>query len=262
MTCWNNRFNVRFNVRLCAVLTAAVVTMFAAAMPLPAAFIPLAQHNGAVDPLTTGWSMHHGDGPGDTQFWGPVYNDNDTGLDAWYIYDTSSEGNTLTRYRQFPTAQQLSYLKATGWKLKTVMRVPNEAGAPSDGSTAVFRDGSRLWSMSFGLIGGDTTVDLTGGQRYTLTGQGNDNYHEFLLQYDPANETAQLYVDGIGRLNPIAGATNTWTDFYFGSNSSAAVGWGHYHHVSLVPEPSSAMLAMFGAVWLGFLSRRRRSRST
>ena len=114
--------------------------------------------------------------------------------------------------------------------------------------------------MSFGLVNGDTTVDLAGGQMYTLTGQGNDDYHEFALQYDPTTATAQLYVDGIAQLNPIAGTSTTWTDFYFGSNSSGAVGWGHYQHVSLVPEPGSVLMLLAGGFALTLTGFRRKRR--
>ena len=114
--------------------------------------------------------------------------------------------------------------------------------------------------MFFGLIGEDMAVALTGGQSYTLTGLGNDDYHEFALQYDPATATAQLYVDGVARLNPIAGGSTSSRDFYFGSNSSPAVGWGHYHHVSLVPEPGSALILLAGGLALALATFRGKRR--
>jgi len=154
----------------------------------------------------------------------------------------------------------VDYLKATNWTLKTIMRVPDDAYAPSPGAGTVFRDGSKTWSMQFGLVDGDMAVDIPGG-RYTLTGLGNADYHEFALQYDRATEMAQLYVDGVARLSPTAGTATTWTDFYFGSNSSGAQGMGHYNHVSLVPEPGTlALLGMAGLALLCVPSRRQRVR--
>jgi hypothetical protein len=247
--------------------------LVAVCSPLRAGMI-LFEHSGNADPTTEGWSVGGGGGPG--QVVGPLTNDAGSGLDAWFVNDTSSALFSNIAYFQTPTAAQNSQASALGWSLKTTIRIPNASETDAGAPLVLYRDGSISWGMFFGSdADGDPTVFLHDGggahpnftgPRFTLQGAGS-TYHTYELVYDPSAGSADLFFDGVERLSGFVGYALAASSVSFGSGSSADTGQGNFNQVQFevntnaVPEPSSiALLGMGGLMLCGFSRRQRRRR--
>jgi hypothetical protein len=168
-----------------------------------------------------------------------------------------------------------------GWTMTVVAKLNTAAGMFN--STFWADDGQNGWSMN--LVDGSGSLSagvyaVGPGQAPILLSDADpaDDYHFYQMIFDPAgaggNGLVSYYVDGeaVGALTR-SDAYSLSSALYrigFGDNASSVgvsdTQWAlvrfetgqHY----MVPEPSSAVLAALGVALFGFLSRRRRWRST
>jgi hypothetical protein len=98
------------------------------------------------------------------------------------------------------------------------------------------------------------------GPSSTLTG---DDWHTYQLVYSPTTQLADLFIDGVDRIQGYAGHTSfVGNGLIWGAESG---GQGNFNLVeaetgtlSTAPEPSTMILGGVGALlWLGYACRRR-----
>lgn len=227
----------------------------------------LFSHQGAANPTTQGWTFS-----GTVQT-GAVVNDQESGIDAWRVYEQG--GTNAGTYNKTLTTTQLSDALSTGWTLDATIRyVPPDDLIKLDPTnnawcTLLIDEGVAgkrdLYGLYFGNDAeGNTDVRLFGAsQAFKVT----PGYHDYQLIWDPSTSLASFYIDGELKLEGYGGGTidNTGTSrVYWGDNTTtnAAVGRGaHYSYVGLtigtavIPEPNRMCLFVMGA---GTLLRRRR----
>ena len=227
----------------------------------------VAEHHGAANPTTEGWNIGGSGGIGVVV--GPLVNDAGSGLDAWFVNDTSSVGGSNLSYFQLLTGDQVNQATTQGWSLTTTIRIPDPSDAAELSPFLAYVDGNIAWQVAFGSdADGDPivllrdTLGLFTGPRFTLQGAGS-TYHTYAMVYDPDSGTVDLFVDGIERLSDHIGfgfqglPTAGW-----GAGSSADQGQGNFNHVrfeiNAIPEPASWTLLGVGMLVIG--ARRRRLR--
>ena len=102
--------------------------------------------------------------------------------------------------------------------------------------------------------------NLRTGTPYTLDGVGS-SYHTYSLVYDPLAESADLFVDTAERISDYTGFSSGETYVGWGAPSSDATGRGHFNSVQWdvngVPEPSSVVILLSGALALVWLRRKK-----
>jgi hypothetical protein len=241
-----------------------LVAFWPAALPAEIIF----EHTGNADPLTEGWTAFNAGGGG--QVVGPLTNDAGSGLDAWSMSDTSSALFTTLSYNQTPSPAQLNQASTLGWSYSVTIRIPNSSDLAAASPFIAYRDGSRSWQLHFGSeADGDPIVQLHdgGGAHPNFTGptytlqQAGSTYHTYALVFDPLDDSADLFVDGVERISDFPGFALAATTFGFGNGSSADTGQGNFNSVQfmIVPEPESALLAALGFAGLvGFAWPRKR----
>ena len=180
-------------------------------------------HTGATEPLLEGFN----DDLTGVSLSGPVLGD--MGLDAYAVGGTGMERFGTGDFDAATRAELL----ARGWKMTARLRVaqsPDERGLVAVNLENI---GGRRYDMNFGLdANGDTFVrlnqtivtspQLTGiGPTHTLVGSGS-TYHLFELIYDPAEASADLFVDGVEVMSDYEGHTTfvRQLGFYFAAYQS------------------------------------------
>ncbi|QQL45417.1 DUF6288 domain-containing protein [Sulfuriroseicoccus oceanibius] len=127
--------------------------------------------------------------------------DNGSGLDAWLVTDNTTAGSQWAQYRKAPSDAEIALGNTNGWMLETKLRFVDDFNA--EGSTQVeYGNGSKRFLVFYDLDDNDDlTAKLfgTGGGTYTLTsgGTGTQNFHDIVVLYDPATQTASFVVDGV-----------------------------------------------------------------
>ncbi|MEM6279600.1 MAG: hypothetical protein AAF733_08985 [Verrucomicrobiota bacterium] len=231
----------------------------------------LFSHVGNVDPTLEGWSIGGSLAPnnGVGIVVGPITNDAGSGLDAWFVDDTSNAVSSNQSYFQTPTSGEVADGNTLGWILSTTIRIPDASVTAAASPFLLYRDGTRSWDIYFGsdadsdpvvlLPNGGGAFPNFSGLSFTIEGAGA-TYHTFDLIYDPIATTADLYIDGVERLSDYAGISLvTSPGVGWGSGSSADIGQGNFNTVqfSIVPEPRYGV-ALFILVALGFGFQRYR----
>lgn len=206
------------------------------------------QHTGANDPLDEGFFVIDS---GSEQV-GPVFNDQ--GFDAWSINTLNSNDTPTYRYDLLPNEQQAA--TENGWEFSVRMRFV-ELGFAS----LRFQTGTRNYWVALGLNeSGDITV-WDGGLVYTFEGGGSD-YQEYSVLFDSIDQTASLWIAGVGQVADLSGGFSTEEQAFF-------VGFGVGHQIrshvhwneatlAIIPEPTSYSILLSGAVILTVLFVRRR----
>ncbi len=226
------------------------------------------QHTGNTVPTNEGWTQEaHGVGVEV----GPVNNDLEQGINAWYVDDNSTEVHSTLIYRQTPTDAQIADANTFGWKLSTRLRVVDVDRPANFTVGARYSNGARRYGVIFGsdedgdpiviLAKGATDERLAWGPSYTVEGAGS-TYHLYELVFDPGAGSADLFVDGTQRLSGYMGVSADTKRVFFGSANSYTTGHGNYNLVQweIVPEPSALVLLGMGAVaLLAYTWRKRRS---
>lgn len=235
----------------------------------------VALHQGATDPTTEGFSFSSAFGASSV---GRVTNDLGSGTNAWNISSLTPNTQVGEGF-SFTSTQSQSFLSlgATVTLVARVVSGPlNATGAnfyPSSVSSIEFGNGRRYDLALVLNANGDTVVvlasDLLGGTNfytpgssYTLT-DSESTYHTYQLIYSDSSKTADLYVDGIGRLFGYAGQTHFFSatgDAYFGADNNGSVNVSLFKvETGVVPEPGSMILAGIGGILvLGVKLRSRR----
>jgi hypothetical protein len=240
----------------------------------------IAQHQGSTVPATEGFS---------TVTFGAASTvgllANDQGLPAWFIAGTGQSAQLAYASPALTPAQQTA-ITNQGFVMTMTARVL-QGLAPAYDSTnhvviggADFTFAGRRFEMDLGLLtNGDTVVVLptsidnggpgqsirAPGPSLTLAGSGS-SYHTYQLSYNPATQLADLFVDGVDRIQNYAGHTsftNPGLGLIWGAFSG---GQGNFNLASLqtgqiaaVPEPSPLILGGLTALLaLGAAWRRRR----
>jgi len=222
----------------------------------PASGLILANHAGATDPTTEGWTKANGGlGLGTT---GSVFNDGASMLDAWSTDDDGSDSNLGFNQDLTPVLSTL----ASGWTYQVQLRVVDVPDPLDFGVSAQVETGGRAYLMTFGTnASGDVLVNLQGvGQVATITGGSND-YHLFeFIETDTSMIDLEFRIDGSFVTNYVGVASSralaAWGDTSFSPGSG---GQGNYARVTLtaVPEPGTALLLLGGLAIC--VSRRRLS---
>jgi len=243
---------MRFATKFCATLV-GVIGLGTAQVAFAVIF---AQHLGDADPTTEGWTAV----PGSSSTVGAI---DDGGTPAWFVDDASLAGGTFYYYRRSLTPSEVAAAaNPSGWTLSTTIRVPSTQRTDYSFSPGVdYRDGAKIWAMSFDVVNGNTQVQLISGINNQGTGAdgtsgpiftvaGTSTYNTFELRYDPITLTADLFVNGVEQISNFAG----WNliespGVFWGSLSSIDAGRGHFNAVTFmttVPE-AGGLLLMGGA---------------
>jgi hypothetical protein len=155
------------------------------------------EHLGSIDPVSEGFVLGSLTGSA-------AANDLGSGLNAWRVFTTDA-GNGY--YATALTATERQNAMTRGWKLTARMRVETGVAYTNVDFQGV---GPRFDIALFLDAAGDTVVRLVtsgspyAGLDYTLAGSGS-SYHLYELVFDPATQTADLFVDGIERISDYAG---------------------------------------------------------
>ncbi|SKA99689.1 PEP-CTERM protein-sorting domain-containing protein [Prosthecobacter debontii] len=231
----------------------------------------LLSHTGAANPTTEGWTFS---GTVET---GAITNDQDSGVDAWRVYEQGGGVSHAGTYNKTLTTTQLSDAVLTGWTMDATIRfVPPDSLANTplsnnawctflvDEGVAGKRD---LYGIYFGSdTSGNTLVRLYSfGSTYTVS----PGYHDYKLSWDPETGLASFFIDGEFKTS-YSGTTidNTGTSrVYWGDNTTTVADDGrgaHYAYVGLTVGTAAAMapeptrVAFFVLASLGCLLRRQR----
>jgi hypothetical protein len=236
----------------------------------------IGMHSGTTSPLTEGFTTFSF-GSGSSE--GPITND--LGEPAWSIAGSAQDSQFAYRTGALTPTQQAE-IAATGFVLTVIARAVQGLAPAYDSinhvviGSANVDTGVKRFDLGLGLTSaGDTvavlatSVDNGGpgfsvrepGPSYTLSGNG---WHTYQLIYDPTTQLADLFVDGVDRIQGYAGDTSFVgnTGLNWGANSG---GQGDFNLVeaetgtlAAVPEPSTVFLGGAGALlWIGYAARRR-----
>ena len=233
-------------------------------------------HSGTTDPLTEGFTTVSF---GASSTAGPI--SNDLGKPAWSIAG-SAQSSQFGYASGALTATQQAEIAATGFVLTMVARVVQGLAPPYDSINHVVIGGADLdtgvkrFEVDLGLNSSGNTVAVlptsidNGGPGFSIeapgpsfTLSGND-WHTYQLVYNPTTQLADLFIDGVDRIQGYAGHTSfvanrglVWGAFSGGRGDFNLVE-AETGTLSTVPEPSTMFLGGVGALlWLGYALRRR-----
>ena len=175
-------------------------------------------HSGSLDPITEVFAVWPFSDGGHVV--GPVYND--MGYEAWSIKGLP-RSSQYAYYSEPLSISQNADIANQGFVLTVTERVAQGVGPvytkdnPFIISATVVSTGSKRFDIDLGVdSNGDTVVilpDLIGvsggglitpGASFTLTGSGS-SYHTYQLVYHPTTQLADLFVDGIKRIQDYPG---------------------------------------------------------
>ncbi|MGK7876463.1 MAG: PEP-CTERM sorting domain-containing protein [Xenococcaceae cyanobacterium] len=237
--------------------------------------IVLFEHTGSADPTTEGWTFRSTIAPGNSV--DPVINDLGLGIDAWSTDDNSTESGSRLLYSQDTNASLNNDALTFGWKLSTNLRVIDIPDDPFGSIVTGYRNETQSFQL---LVGSDSNGDVivTAGfltidelQPVTLSGVSANEYHLYELVFEPASNTADIFLDGnlviadySGFNLPDASPSLLKNAVFFGSGSSADTGQANWNSVSFeieqsVPEPST-LLGLGLALGLGAGSLNRKQK--
>jgi hypothetical protein len=186
------------------------------------------QHIGALDPLTEGFAL-----VGVTSGT-PVLNDQGSGLDSWRVLGTNASTGYYKSSALTPAEKQAAM--TNGWVLTSRMRF--ESGTIY--LAADFIGSGRRFDISLlHGAGGSVIVRLPTsvipfvGIDYTLT-DSPLGYHLYELVYNPLQQTADLYIDGVKRISGYGGTTQFQENFgiIFGASVFNAENGVGYHNLA------------------------------
>ena len=261
----------------------ALAILLMASVPARGAF--MFGHMGDMDPTSEGFTPITFGSPSTNA---PV--PDDMGMAAWMISGTGQDSQYANIAGPLTPAQKTE-IATDGFALTMVARVVQGLAPAYTAASPIIIGGMNLdmgtgsprFDLQLGIDpNGDTVVVLPSsinnlgpggsigapGATYTLTGSGS-SYHNYQLVYNPNDQLANLFVDGVLRLSGYAGQTSFRFDrgLSFGAYSG---GTAYFASASLtsfagvVPEPTGFVLmagGTVGALALAGLRRRRGGRT-
>ncbi len=211
-------------------------------------------HSGSANPTSEGWALTAGGGGQAEAVFG------DAGFDAWAVWDDSVT-QTGNIYFQTPSAGQSAAI-ANGWALSTTLRVVEGTTATFDSPFVAFSQGTVEYTVVFDTqADGDPVVRLSkggnSGDEYAIEG-GSGGYHTYVLNYDPVQGSADLFVNGVERISDYTGQSSATSRVAWGAGASDGTGRAHFNTVSFsaVPEPASSAMLLLGIAGMSRLRRR------
>jgi len=224
-------------------------------------------HMGAINPITEGFSVWSYGAASNAK---PIVDDK--GHAAWSITieDLASEFSYISGALS-PT--QKAALKSYGFVLSVGVRV-SQGLAPAFDTTNVTVSGAALLTDTGRLqivlgvdSNGDTVVilptrldksgpgnsDRAYGESYTLSGLGS-SYHTYQLVFNPVTQLADLFVDGVKRLQGYAGFVHDNSQDYGLDFGAVSGGQANFDYVNLTigtqnfPAPTLTEISQPGAV--------------
>lgn len=217
-------------------------------------------HSGSTDPATEGFPNNQTFGAASTA--GPLAND--MGHAAWSIAGTGQNSQFIYSSGML-SAAQLADIADGGFVLTMQARAVQGSAPVYSGIQPIVIGGTHLdanarrYEMALGLdSNGDTVVVLPNsidaggpggsirapGSSYTLIGSGS-SYHTYQLIFNPGTLLADLFVDGVQRIQGYPGHTSFVADrgLVWAANSGGQVNFALVRVASPIPEPSALVLA-------------------
>jgi hypothetical protein len=175
-------------------------------------------------------------------------------LNAWNTSDRSYNNGTFYRYGQALTPGELSLAAAEGWTLTIHSRMVGDVYPDDDPSCFVdfAMTSSNRFLIWFSLdYDGNLKVHLNGPVPTFLPTQGLGwlRYHTHQLVFDPTNNTADYYFDGV-KMNgsPLSPIPVTGVDgVRFGNGSTLGTGSMNFNKVELETRQTHQVLASYEA---------------
>ncbi len=230
-------------------------------------------HNGSTDPTTEGFTPAAGVGVSTA---GPIADD--MGLAAWSIAGSATNSQfgyfsgALSPAQQADIASQGFVLTLDARVLQGLAPAYDDVNPVTIGDAAL-DTGSTRWEIDLGLnSNGDTVVVLptsddanapgnpveAHGLSFILAGSGS-SYNTYQLVFNPVTQSANLFVDGIERLQDYTGnLLNVENHGLIWSAFSGEQGNFAFVQVASVPEPSAcSMIAVGGVALLAMMHRKK-----
>lgn len=200
------------------------------------------QHFGASDPASEGFAASIAP----QAVVGPVTGDQ--GLDAWFI---QGGGPATVFYSRGLSSEERAQLAGTDWTISLTLRLVQSPETYAN-SFLRFATGSEIFLLAFGSESdGDPFVrTYDANPAYILDG-GANKYHDYQLRYNALNATADLWVDGVKRLNdvPSRSSSQSVLEWGVGQGDFTRANWNQVS-LSVIPEPSSFALCLCGSLLL------------
>jgi len=217
----------------------------------------VAEHHGANDPTTEGWSML-----GNASLGSP-----DTDLDAWIVDQPVGK---WCQYAAAVSSADLSSLESNGWVFTVDLADlsgpdhtdPAIPGVPSWTVFAIFSDAGHYWGFALGTDGaGDALVRPTDGANTTYSvGVDAPEFHRYAISKGAGASEAEVRVDG-SLVASFTGIAASEKGVYWGSGQTDCSGIGAYRTVFLTAAPGLPAFALVGAApALGAVVRKLRKR--
>ena len=197
------------------------------------------RHAGSAPPESEGWMDNRTELRGEVDFGAT----NDAGIPAWFVNDRSTAISSSLRYVQEPPREVAIRGNATlGWRIRASVRVVNPGDEPDSSVSVLYQVDRLMYDLRFGSSPGGQPIVRVGnspngntGIDFVLQGSGG-GYHLYELVFDPMQQSADLFVDGVERLSNLTGYVeqNPLLRFQWGSASSQTSGHGNYNLVELV----------------------------
>jgi hypothetical protein len=224
------------------------------------------QHQGATNPTTEGftlWPFNGGISSGGIL--------NDMGLPAWSITSTAPGSQQALYLGSFTSDQQTALQTTQGFTMSLEARAvsgPVYSGPSNEPIVAgIVGFGSVRYDLELGLDANGNTVALLAsnvitnadgsfsipGVSVTLSGNG---YHLYQLAYNPTTQKADLFIDGVDRIQGYQGhSDNPFTGFLFGALNHGTANFNLAKletgfDVVTIPEPSSLLMGSLSALTL------------
>jgi hypothetical protein len=254
-----------------------LVIVLALAASVATAQASVLSHTGSVDPASEGFTIVSCCGDSSTA---PVFNDQ--GQNAWSI-TAGSVGSQYGYYSGALSTEQRADFSTNGAVLSFDARVLKGLAPSFDLVNHVFIVGAQLdtglmrFELLLGLDGnGDTVAGLSNsldkrgpggairgfGPSFTLTGSGS-SYHNYQLVFDPGLQVANLYIDGVERIQNYVGDPLTVQNvgLGFGVGSGGQGNFANVQLASLSAVPIPASLFLFGSGMVGLVGMGRKKLS-
>lgn len=225
-------------MRHCAIVLVFMLSVVVAAAVRAAdgSRFTIAEHVGATDPATEGWTAQQRAGVASLPVTA-LAPDGETGYDAWRVSDSSRLQELL--YVKKLSNADLDRL-ADGFVFSARLRVFDRGRKPDSAVNIRHIANGRRWQVRFGSTdAGDPVVQLYGTADLVLTGLG-PGYHLYEVRDLDGDGSADLYVDGVETYTAWRGlADRRPAQVEWGSGATSGQGSAAYNLVRLASVTAS-----------------------